>query len=88
MPRLNPLVICLVIGLIVGGTIGYLTRPQPVQVSIGPLTLEMRGKNIPRDEAGELTSDQAQHIALITLVGGLIGLGFGFAIQFGNIKRT
>lgn len=71
-----------------GGTIGYLTRPQPVQVSIGPLTLEMRGKNIHRDEAGELTSDQVQHIALITLVGGLIGLGFGFAIQFGNIKRN
>jgi hypothetical protein len=48
----------------------------------------MRGKSIPHDEGGGLTSSQVQHIALITLVGGLIGLGFGFAIQFGNIKRT
>jgi hypothetical protein len=88
MPRSNPLVIFLVIGLIVGGTIGYLTRPQTVEVRIGPLSLEMRGKNIPRDEGGELTSSQVQHIALITLVGGLIGLGFGLASQFGNINRT
>ncbi len=87
MPRFNPLVTFLVIGLIVGGTIGYLSRPQTVEVKFGPLSLEMRGKNIARDEAGELTSSQVQHIALITLVGGIIGLGLGFAIQFGNIKR-
>ena len=80
------LVVFLLIGLIVGGLTGYLTRPETAEIRIGPLSLEVRGKNIPHDEGGELTSDQVQHIAIITLIGGMIGLGFGFALQRGMIK--
>jgi hypothetical protein len=46
----------------------------------------VRGNNIPHDEGGELTSDQVERITIITLIGGMIGLGFGFALQRGMIK--
>lgn len=46
----------------------------------------MRGKNIPHDEGGGLTSGQVEHIAIIPLIGAMIGLGFGFAVQRGMIK--
>jgi hypothetical protein len=34
----NPLVVFLLIGLIVGGLAGYLTRPETAEIRIGPLT--------------------------------------------------
>jgi hypothetical protein len=82
----NPLVVFLLIGLIVGGLTGYLTRPEAAEIRIGPLSLEVRGNNIPHDEDSGLTSSQVEHIAIITLIGGMIGLGFGFALQRGMIK--
>ena len=82
----NPLIVLLLIGLIVGGLTGYLTRPEAAEIRIGPLSLEVRGKNIPHNEGGELTSSQVEHIAIIALIGGAIGLGFGFALQRGVIK--
>jgi hypothetical protein len=69
-----------------GGLTGYLTRPETAEIRIGPLSLEVRGKNIPHDEGGQLTSGQVEHIAIITLIGAMIGLGFGFALQRGMIK--
>lgn len=68
----------LVIGLIAGLLVGYVTRPESAEIRIGPLSIEITGKNIARDSGGELTSSQVQHIALFTIIGGLIGLGFGF----------
>jgi hypothetical protein len=82
----NPLVVFLLIGLIMGGLAGYLTRPETAEIRIGPLSVEVRGKNIPHDQGGELTSGQVEHIAIIALIGGAIGLGFGFALQRGMIK--
>jgi hypothetical protein len=82
----NPLVTFLLIGLLVGGLVGYLTRPETVEITIGPLSLEVRGKNIQRGDGGELTNSQVEHIAIIALIGGVIGLGFGFAIQRGKIN--
>jgi hypothetical protein len=82
----NPIVIFLLIGLMMGGLVGYLTRPETVEITIGPLTLEMRGNNIQRGRDGELTSSQVEHIAIITLIGGIIGLGLGFAVQRGKIN--
>ncbi len=69
-----------------GGLTGYLTRSETAEIRIGPPSLEVRGKNIPHDEGGELTSDQVEHIAIIPLIGGMIELGFGFALQRGMIK--
>jgi hypothetical protein len=76
----NPLVVFLLIGLIMGGLAGYLTRPETAEIRIGPLSLEVRGKNIPHDDGGELTSGQAEHIACFDR------RGFGFALQRGMIK--
>lgn len=83
--RTNPLVVFLVIGLLIGALAGYLTRPETAEIRFGPISVEVRGKNVARD-GGELTSSQVEHIAIIALIGGLIGLGLGFAIKSGKIK--
>ena len=74
--RSNP-VAFLVVGLLIGALAGYLTRPESTEIKFGPLKLEVSGDRVARD-SGPLTSSQVQHIALITLIGGVVGLGFGF----------
>jgi hypothetical protein len=49
------------------------------------LNIEVTGKGIARPD-DTLTSSQSRHIALFALIGGLLGLGFGFAIDSGKIK--
>jgi hypothetical protein len=75
----------LLIGLIVGAIAGYLTRPESAEIRIGPLQVEITGKGIARD-GGSLTSSQVQHIALLALIGGAIGLGLGYAAERGRLK--
>ena len=70
--------VLLVIGLIAGLLIGYVTRPESAEIRIGPFSVEVTGKNVARHSDGELTNSQVQHIALFTIIGGLIGLGLGF----------
>jgi hypothetical protein len=43
------------------------------------LSIEVKGNQVAHDN-GPLTSSQVQHVAIITLIGGAIGLGVGFAI--------
>ena len=81
----NPKVFLLVLGVIIGGVIGYATRPETAEIRIGKLNIEITGKGMgPRD--GTLTSEQSKHIAIFALIGGLLGLGLGFAVERGNIK--
>jgi hypothetical protein len=82
--RQNVMVVLAVIGLVAGAMIGYLTRPEIVEMRIGPMNIEVRGSGPAR--GGEMTSGQVQHVAIVTLIGGLIGLGLGFAVQRGKIK--
>ena len=82
--RQNVMVAMAIIGLVAGAMIGYLTRPEIVEMRIGPMNIEVRGSGPAR--GGELTSGQVQHVAVVTLIGGLIGLGLGFAVQRGKIK--
>ena len=63
---------------LIGALAGYRTRPESAQIKLGPLNIEVRGDRVAHD-SGPLTSSQIQHIALITLVGGVVGLGLGFA---------
>ena len=85
-PR-NPMVVFLVIGVLAGALIGYATRPESAEIRIGRLNIEITGKGISSHRREkELTSSQVQHIALLTLIGGAIGLGFGFAVERGKIK--
>jgi len=76
--RSNPLVAYLGVGLLIGALSGYLTRPESAEIRLGPLSIEVKGNDIAHDN-GPLTSSQVQHIAIIMLIGGLIGLGVGFA---------
>ncbi len=69
----------LVVGLLIGALAGYLTRPESAEIKLGPLSIEVKGNQVARDN-GPLTSSQIQHIAIITAIGGVIGLGMGFAM--------
>jgi hypothetical protein len=75
---MNGKVIFLLGGLIIGALVGYLTRPEAAEIRLGPLSIEVQG-NRPAEGGGPLTSGQWQHIAIFTVIGGIIGLGAGFA---------
>jgi hypothetical protein len=81
----NTLVAFLVVGLLIGALAGYLTRPETAEIKLGPVSVEVRGNQVARG-GGPVTSGQVEHIAIITLIGGVIGLGLGFAIKSGRIK--
>ena len=83
--RSNAMVAFLLIGLLVGALAGYMTRPESAEIRIGPLQIEVTGKGI-ASRNDSLTSSQVQHIALITLIGGLIGLGLGYAVDRGRLR--
>ena len=72
------LVVFTVVGLLVGALAGYLTRPESAEIKLGPLSIEVTGDRAARG-GGSMTSSQMQHVALITLIGGAIGLGLAFA---------
>ena len=78
MKARSNLVVFLVVGLLVGALAGYMTQPESAEIKLGPLSIEVKGNQVARD-GGPLTSSQVRHIALIMLVGGVIGLGLGFA---------
>jgi uncharacterized membrane protein YeaQ/YmgE (transglycosylase-associated protein family) len=83
--RSNALVVFLVVGLLVGALAGYLTRPETAEIRFGPISVEVRGNNVARG-GGELTSSQVEHIAIVALIGGIVGLALGFAIKSGRLK--
>ena len=81
----NTLVAFLVVGLLIGALAGYLTRPETAEIKFGPVSVEVRGNQVAHG-GGPVTSGQVEHIAIITLIGGVIGLGFGYAVKSGKIK--
>jgi hypothetical protein len=81
----NPLVVFLAIGLFVGAIAGYFTRPDSAEIRLGPVKVEVTGNQIARG-GGPLTSSQVRYIAMVTLIGGVVGLALGFGIKSGKIK--
>jgi hypothetical protein len=79
MPGQSNLIVFLLVGLVIGGLAGYLTRPESTEIKLGPLSFEVRSDEVARG-GGPLTSSQVQHIAIMTAIGGVIGLGVGFAV--------
>jgi hypothetical protein len=73
------LIAFLLIGLVIGGFAGYMTRPETTEIRLGPLSVEVRSDEMARG-GGPLTSSQVQHIAIMAALGGIIGLGVGFAV--------
>jgi uncharacterized membrane protein YeaQ/YmgE (transglycosylase-associated protein family) len=74
------LLVFTVVGLLIGALAGYLTRPESAEIKLGPVSIEVKGDR-PAHGSGPITSSQMQHIALITLVGGVIGAGLGFVAR-------
>ncbi len=72
---MNIKLILLLIGLIVGGLVGYGSRPPAAEIRLGPVSIQVTGPGA----NGELTTGQMQHIALIALLGAVLGLGLGLA---------
>ena len=83
--KANAMIAYAVIGLLIGALAGYLTRPESAEIKIGPVQIEITGKGTARG-GGDLTSSQVQHVLLIALIGGLIGVGLGYAVDRGRFR--
>ncbi|MEI7806258.1 MAG: hypothetical protein WCI56_13115 [Hyphomicrobiales bacterium] len=80
----NQLAAFLVVGVLIGALAGFLTRLETAEIRLGPISVEVRGNNVAR--GGEMTRSQFEHIAVVALIGGIIGLSLGFMIRSGKLK--
>lgn len=78
MRLMNAKVLFLVIGLVVGGLAGWLTRPEAAEISVLGMKVEVQGDRPAGASGGSLTTGQTQHVAAFAVVGALLGLGLGF----------
>jgi len=67
-------IICLLLGLVAGGLLGFVTKPPAAQVTIPVINLQVKTEA----PQGELTNRQVNHIALCALIGAIVGFGVGF----------
>ena len=74
---MNVRLILIVVGVLIGGLIGFLTRPQSAEIKLGPIQLEVQTDQ-PAAPGDAITSSQWQYIGIFGLVGGLVGFGLGF----------
>lgn len=82
---MNAKVVLLLVGLVVGGLVGYLTRPQAAEIKLGPLSVEIQDKDSAVGaRGGALTSGQLQHVGLFALIGAVVGFGAGFVADRGR----
>lgn len=73
----NLKIICLLLGLIAGGLIGFVTKPPVAQVTIPIINLQVKTEA----PQGEFTRAQQQHIAIWAIIGAVIGFGAGFIAE-------
>jgi hypothetical protein len=78
---MNSRVLFLIVGLVLGAIVGYLTRPEEAEVNLGPLHIQVQGDHAAgaRDEGG-LTNGQITHIAIYTVAGGVLGALAGLLV--------
>ncbi len=67
-------IICLLLGIVAGGLVGFVTKPPTAQVTIPGINLQIKTEA----PQGELTNRQFNHIALCAMIGAIVGLGIGF----------
>ena len=79
---LNVKVALLLLGLLVGGVVGYVTRPVLAEIRVGNTAIELQNDQVSTGPASGLTTDTSQRILLFALAGGVIGLLVGFAAGF------
>jgi hypothetical protein len=72
----------LVVGLLVGGLVGYLTRPEAAQINLGPVSIEVQSDRTasPRS-GGAMTTGQWQHVGAFAIGGAVLGLLAGFVVD-------
>jgi hypothetical protein len=80
MNGVNGKVVLLVIGLVVGAVVGYLTRPESAEITVGPLSIQVQSDR-PAQGGGPMTSAQWQHVMIFTALGGVIGAAVGFVVD-------
>ncbi len=78
--RLNAKVAFLLLGILVGGAFGYLTRPEAAELKIGSTSIEVSSNQVASNDSGPLTSGQSRHVFIYAAAGGIIGLLVGFAV--------
>ena len=77
---LNAKVALLLLGLLLGGCVGYLTRPEAAEIKLGGTSIEVQTNRVSAGPSGGgLTSGQGRHVMLYAAAGGVIGLLIGFA---------
>lgn len=76
---MNAKALFLVIGLVVGGLAGWLTRPEAAEISVLGMKVEVQGDRAAGASGGSLTTGQTQHVAIFAAIGALVGFGIGFA---------
>ncbi len=81
----NPMVVFLAIGTFVGAIAGYLTRPESAEIRLGPVNLELTGNQVAHD-GGPLTGSQLRYIAMVTAIGGVLGLALGYGVKGGKFR--
>jgi hypothetical protein len=81
---MNSKITLLLVGLVVGGIIGYLTRPESSEIRIGPMNIQITGPG--PAQGGPLTSDQVQYILLIAVLGAVVGFGLGVVAERGGFR--
>lgn len=82
---MNAKLVLLLVGLAVGGLIGYLTRPQAAEIALGPLSIEVQDSGSSAGSGGgALTSGQTRHIGIFAVIGAIVGFGAGFVADRGR----
>ena len=94
---MNTRAMLLVIGLIVGGIVGWVTAPKPDIVAVGPLNLQVTGSD--NGSGGTVTAtskdgqinvqvgnpspldDRNMRTLIFAVIGAVVGFGIGFAVD-------
>lgn len=72
----------LLLGLVVGAAVGWVSRPQAAELKLGGLSVEIDSTRSTAGGAdGPITGGQARHIFIYALAGGVIGALAGFAVD-------